>query len=59
LDNSVKANVKMVAEQLRTSQPVLSKLVNAGQLQVVAARYNLESGQVDFLLQSSIMGDKH
>lgn len=50
LDNSVKANAKMVAEQLKTSQPVLSKLVNAGKLEVVAAQYDLDSGQVDFLL---------
>lgn len=50
LDNSVKANAKIVTEQLKTSQPILSKLVNAGKLEVVAARYDLDSGQVDFLL---------
>ena len=49
LDNAVKANALLVAEQLRTSDPVLSHLVHDGKLRVVAARYDLESGKVDVL----------
>lgn len=49
LDNAVRANAKMVAEQLSSSDPVLSKLVEAGGLKVVAARYDLDSGKVDIL----------
>lgn len=49
LDNAVRANAKMVAEQLNSSQPVLAKLVSAGQLKVVAARYDLGTGKVTIL----------
>jgi len=49
LDNAVRANALLVAEQLRTSDPVLSHLVQDGKLRVVAARYDLDSGKVDVL----------
>ncbi len=49
VENAVRANAKMVAEQLRTSEPVLAELVQAGQLKVVAARYDIDSGVVDIL----------
>lgn len=49
VDNAVRANAKLVAQQLSTNEPVLAGLVKAGQLQVVAARYDLDSGQVEFL----------
>ncbi len=49
LANAVKANAKMVAEQLRTSEPVLAGLVKAGSLKVVAAEYDLESGRIEVL----------
>ena len=46
LDNAVVANATMVAQQLRSSEPVLSELVHAGKLKVVAARYDLDTGIV-------------
>jgi len=49
LDNAVRANAKMVAEQLKSSEPVLANLVSTGQLKVVAARYSLETGKVEVL----------
>jgi carbonic anhydrase len=49
LDNAVRANAKMVTQQLRQSEPILAKMVKAGHFKVVAARYDLESGAVDFL----------
>lgn len=49
LDNAVRANANMVAEQVKASEPVLAHLVKAGKLKVVAARYDLDSGKVDFL----------
>ena len=48
-DNAVRANARMVAEQVRSSEPVLSELVNAGELKVVAARYDLGTGVVELL----------
>lgn len=49
VDNAVRANAIMVAEQLQSSQPVLSDLVNAGALKIVAARYDLDTGVVELL----------
>src|SRR5262249_25166781 len=49
LANAVRANALLVAEQLRTSDPVLSHLVHDGKLRVVAALYDLDSGKVDVL----------
>jgi carbonic anhydrase len=49
LDNAVRANAKMVAEQLRLSEPVLARLVRNGQLKVVAGYYDLGSGKVTIL----------
>ena len=46
LDNSVKANVKMVAERLRSSKPVLAELAADGVLKVVGGYYDLDTGAV-------------
>jgi carbonic anhydrase len=46
LENSVKANVKLVAEKLRSSKPVLAELVGDGLLKVVGGYYDLDSGAV-------------
>jgi carbonic anhydrase len=49
VDNAVRANAKMVVEQLEASEPVLSALVDAGKLKVIAARYDLDTGEVELL----------
>jgi carbonic anhydrase len=49
VDNAVRANATMVVEQLEASEPVLSELVDAGKLKVVAARYDLDTGEVELL----------
>jgi len=49
VENVVAANARLVAEQLRTSDPILSHLVRDGKLRVVAARYDLDSGKVEVL----------
>jgi carbonic anhydrase len=49
VDNAMKANVEMVVKQLRTSAPVLAKLVSRGNLKVVGAIYSLDTGQVTWL----------
>jgi carbonic anhydrase len=47
--NAIRENALMVADQLRSSQPIMAELVKTGKLKVVAARYDLDSGQVDLL----------
>lgn len=49
VENAVRANVEMVVKQLRTSGPVLEKLVSRGELKVVGAIYSLDTGQVTWL----------
>lgn len=44
-----KANAKRVAEQLASAAPILAHLVEAGKIQVVAAYYDLQTGQVEIL----------
>ena len=49
LDNAVRANADLVAHQLRGTAPLLKKLAEEKKIEIVGARYDLESGKVDFL----------
>ncbi len=48
LDNAVRANVLRVVDELETSEPILAELVHDGKLEVVGARYDLDTGEVDY-----------
>jgi carbonic anhydrase len=49
VDNSIRENAKLVTRQLSASTPLLAPLVNAGKLKVVAAHYDIATGQVSVL----------
>ncbi len=49
LEKAIKANIRIVKEKLKSSKPLLSKLTEAGTLQIIGAYYSLESGKVEFL----------
>jgi len=49
LNNSIDENVRMIALELRSSEPLLSRLVKEGKLEIVGARYRLDSGRVEIL----------
>jgi carbonic anhydrase len=49
LEATVKANVKDVVQALRSSTPVLKPKVDSGDVRVVGAYYNLDTGAVTFL----------
>jgi len=49
VDHAVKINVAMQVRQLKGLEPVLSKAVSSGQVQILGAVYNLQTGQVEFL----------
>jgi carbonic anhydrase len=49
LNSSINNNVKNIAGDLKTSQPILSEKVEQGELKVVGARYHLDSGIVEIL----------
>lgn len=48
LENAIRINAKLSAA-LAQSEPILREAVTAGHLKIVAARYDLASGQVEFL----------
>ncbi len=49
IDVTIDANVENIVYQLETSEPILSELVEDGELEIVGARYHLGSGEVEIL----------
>ncbi len=49
LTNVINANVKEGVKRLKGLDPILSKLVNSGELKVVGGSYQLSTGKVDLL----------
>lgn len=50
LDKSIMNNIGNCVEKIRTSQPVISRFVEEGKVRVIGALYDLNSGDVDFLI---------
>ncbi len=48
LDDAVVANARRVATRLKTQSPVVQELVRQGKLKVIAARYDLDTGHVEW-----------
>jgi carbonic anhydrase len=48
-DNTIKANVGLMVDRIRASEPILSKKVHEGALKVAGAYYDIESGKVSFI----------
>lgn len=49
LEESIRENVRMQVQQLKSLEPVLAKRVKEGDLKIVGAVYNLNTGVVEFL----------
>src|SRR3954469_9293905 len=49
LDNAIRANIEMGADQLRTAEPDLAAAVSSGQLTVAGGYYDLASGEVSII----------
>jgi carbonic anhydrase len=47
--NATTANIHLGAAHLRSSEPILAKAVKAKELTIVGARYDIDSGWVEFL----------
>ena len=47
VDNALRAHIAGLVERLRAARPILGERVRQGQLKIVGARYNLETGQVE------------
>jgi carbonic anhydrase len=51
LDLAVRENVRRTVQRLRESEPSLIEPQRAGKLRVVGARYDLDDGKVDFIVE--------
>jgi len=49
LEDAVAANVRHAVKLLRTSEPILAKRYAAGQLKIIGAIYNMQSGEVEII----------
>ena len=49
LDNAISESAKRTATKIGTKSKIVSHLVKANKVKVVAARYNLDDGRVEFL----------
>ena len=47
--NAVNANIAIVANQLMVSEPILKEYIQLGKLEILSARYDLDSGVVSLL----------
>lgn len=51
LDAAVRENVRRTVDRLRNSEPLLIEPMHAGKLKIVGARYDLDDGKVDFIME--------
>ena len=49
VDNTVRESAKRTAMKIATKSQIVSHLIHANKLKVIAARYDLHSGRVEFL----------
>jgi len=49
ISNAIDANVQRAVAALRESEPVLSPACAAGHVQIIGARYNLDTGEVKII----------
>jgi carbonic anhydrase len=49
VDNTVRESARRTARRIASASPILSRLVKDGKLKIVAARYSLDDGKVEYL----------
>ncbi len=49
LDQAVKANIKMVVQQLKNATPIVAKVVKSNKLKIVGSYYDLDTGAVQII----------
>jgi carbonic anhydrase len=49
VDNAVKANVKLITDKLKASEPIVAPAVKAGKVKVLGAYFNLDDGKVSYI----------
>lgn len=49
VDNAIRANASLVVNKIKSSKPILAEMVNKGEIEVIGAYYNIETGAVEIL----------
>ena len=49
VENAVRIHVERMVQELKSSKPILAEAIHKGELQIVGACYDLESGRVEIL----------
>jgi carbonic anhydrase len=49
VDNAIRANASLVVSKIKSSKPILAEMVNKGEIEVIGAYYNIETGAVEIL----------
>ncbi len=49
VDNAIRCNVDLVAKKIKTAKPILSEMVEKGEVEVIPAYYDINTGKVDIL----------
>ena len=49
IDNAVRANARDIAKRLQSTGPIIAPRVQSGEVKIVAAYYNLDTGQIELL----------
>jgi len=58
LEDSVRANVEMTVEKLKTAPPVLAEFFEKGKLKIVGAYYEINAGTVEFINEKKEKGSQ-
>jgi len=49
VENAIRIHVERMVQELKSAKPILAEAIHKGELQIVGARYDLESGRVEIL----------
>jgi carbonic anhydrase len=49
VDNAIRANAALVVDKIKSSKPILAEMAEKGELEVIGAYYNIETGAVELL----------
>lgn len=49
IDNAIRTNVHRVVKKIKTAKPILAEMVEKGQVEVVGAYYDINTGKVEVL----------
>jgi carbonic anhydrase len=49
IENATRVNVSLVVNKIKSSKPILAEMVDKGEIEVIGAYYNIETGAVEIL----------